>query len=725
MNQQLADKPVKPTNQIASLTLGTMYRALRRHPVILLMAVIAGVGVGAATYVFLPPLKPVAYAIFRIQAQPDVFMRPTGDARYEFNIYRQAQTNLVKNRLVLNNAISQPEVKDSATLRAQADQITWLETQLQVDFKAGPEMMKVSMQGENMDEMKAIITAVTSSYLKEVQTKDKSERFTEYSRKKASLEKYQASLQTKRKAIMDLAKELTTSNPDVAGQIEKVLQERIGQYKHELGRLELDVVLARKDIDFLNERIATAKNLPIPDVKVDAVLKQMPDYQLLVQKQRAAQKLFADDKANFTEKGSKPNLAVLEGNVKDATEKIKEFEIAVRPAIIEDLRNQSIAKDKQRVEELQQMLDINALHEKAVDERLRKFVAEDVKPFKTNQLALEQLKQDVAQTEKITDRIQADVESIKPDLDSPVRVDLWQEPIAQASPEGNRRVKYGVIAGIAVFTIGLALVVGVDHRYRRVTHAEEVIAGLGLRVVGTVPAMPKNVLNANPNSKSGKTAIDWHEHLSATMDSTRTLLLHSLENKQAIRTILITSALSGEGKTSLSSHLAVSLARAGYKTLLVDADMRRPMLHHVVGVPLNPGLSELLRNEATLGEVIRSTQAPFLSIIPAGLFHPSLPQILAGNTWRELKTRLETDYDYVIVDTPPLLPVADALLLARHVDGVLLALLSDVSRLGAVAEARDRLTAVGTNILGVVVNGVSNLHYGNSYDYYYYHTNKA
>ena len=215
---------------------------------------------------------------------------------------------------------------------------------------------------------------------------------------------------------------------------------------------------------------------------------------------------------------------------------------------------------------------------------------------------------------------------------------------------------------------------------------------------------------------SGQNA-EWQQHLAESVDNTRTLLLYGLDGTQSVRTILVTSALSGEGKTSLSGHLAVSLARAGFKTVLVDGDMRRPSLHRVLGVPLNSGLSELLRGQATLEEVLQPTPAPGLSIIPAGIWHSRLPQVLAGNAWRDIKNSLETEFDYVIVDSPPLLPVADSLLLARHVDGVLLSLLHDVSRMGAVAAAKDRLAIVGTHILGVVINGVNNDFYGPSYPY--------
>src|SRR5260221_6197185 len=192
------------------------------------------------------------------------------------------------------------------------------------------------------------------------------------------------------------------------------------------------------------------------------------------------------------------------------------------------------------------------------------------------------------------------------------------------------------MAAFGVLFIGLGLVTGLEYRNRRVVHADEVTAGLGLRLIGTVPALPRSALARGASVPNGQES-NWQQHLAESVDNTRTLLLYGLDSSQSVRTILVTSALSGEGKTSLAGHLAVSLARAGFKTVLVDGDMRRPSLHRVLGVPLNSGLSEVLRGETTLDQVIQPTPAPGLSIVPAGLWHPRLPQLLAGNAWRDIK----------------------------------------------------------------------------------------
>ncbi len=437
-----------------------MVGASRRRICLLLMLVAVAGGAAAADYYYLPPPKPIAFAIFRIQAQPEFFIQPTGDAKIDFEKYRQEQTKLIRNRLVLTNALSQAEVKKCSIIASEKEPVAWLENQLKIDFPEGAEFMRVSLEGDNADELKTIISALTSAYLKEVQTKDKFERFNEFNRKLKSLEKYQASLYVKRKQIMDLEKALVAINPDVAGAIEKVRQERIGQYKNELGKLEVDILAARVELGYHQRRIEQGKEPQISEAVIESALKESPVYHDLLFKQEAARKALGDLKSRLPADQPVANAKIAEkqDQLQEAIRNMDNFKMTMRPVIVEQFRKQLLQQEDQRLESLRQSIDIWMLREQAVDKRLRQFIQEEVKPFKGNQVALEQLKSDVAQTAKIVDRIQADVESIKPDLDSPVRVNLWQEPVAVTPAEPTLPVDYRpFIVGLAVFAVGIGL----------------------------------------------------------------------------------------------------------------------------------------------------------------------------------------------------------------------------------------------------------------------------
>ena len=163
---------------------------------------------------------------------------------------------------------------------------------------------------------------------------------------------------------------------------------------------------------------------------------------------------------------------------------------------------------------------------------------------------------------------------------------------------------------------------------------------------------------------------------------TRTLLQYGVSQAaQQARIILIGSAVSGEGKTSLSLLLARSLAQAGNRTLLIDGDLRRPALHASLCVPSSPGLCEYLTGRADLAEICYPSDSPDLTVVPAGVWSDAASQALAGpSRWPDLVRRVTVEYDYVLIDSSPFLPVADALLMARAVDGVLLTVMSRSER---------------------------------------------
>jgi capsular exopolysaccharide synthesis family protein len=183
---------------------------------------------------------------------------------------------------------------------------------------------------------------------------------------------------------------------------------------------------------------------------------------------------------------------------------------------------------------------------------------------------------------------------------------------------------------------------------------------------------------------------------------------------------MITSATGGEGKTTLSAHLAARCANAGTSTLLIDADMRRASLGRLLDVPTGPGLVDVLGGEIDLDEALITVQAGGFHFLSAGSAGKDPSRVLKSTRFSELLARLRQTYDLVIIDTPPILPVADALIMGRWVDGAVMAARFDASRLPLVERANRQLALAGIPVLGVVVNGVrgQSTAYG-SYNYAY------
>ena len=170
-----------------------------------------------------------------------------------------------------------------------------------------------------------------------------------------------------------------------------------------------------------------------------------------------------------------------------------------------------------------------------------------------------------------------------------------------------------------------------------------------------------------------------------------------------LRTLLVTSAAEGEGKTTVVANLGVALAESGSRVLLVDADLRRPGLHRVFDLPLTPGLSNALLAEETDPTVLETGVAG-LSVLSAGDPPPSPGEFVASSRLQRLLSQLRSTFDYVLLDTAPVTLVADAAVLAPSVDGVILVVSAGKTKRDLVRRAREQLEVVGARVLGVVLN---------------------
>jgi len=192
----------------------------------------------------------------------------------------------------------------------------------------------------------------------------------------------------------------------------------------------------------------------------------------------------------------------------------------------------------------------------------------------------------------------------------------------------------------------------------------------------------------------------------------------------AVRTILLTSAAPREGKTMTVLNLGIIMAQAGPRVLLVDADFRHPSLHRALGISANgsgrlPGLSNLIVGSSTLEEVIIPTGFANVSLVPAGALPPNPSELLASQRMRSVIGELTTKADFVLLDSPPCLLYADAVVLSRVADGVLYVLRAGAQDKPAQRRVQKQLQQAKARLLGVVFNDVEVEDTATTYAYYY------
>jgi len=189
-----------------------------------------------------------------------------------------------------------------------------------------------------------------------------------------------------------------------------------------------------------------------------------------------------------------------------------------------------------------------------------------------------------------------------------------------------------------------------------------------------------------------------------------------------VRTLLVTSSSPGEGKSTTAANLAVVMAQTGQRVILVDTDLRRPMLHKIFGIPNNTGLTTALLagQDMTIEEQLQPTEVSCLQVLTSGPIPPNPSELLGSHRMAHLVEVLAANADVIIFDSPPVLAVTDAAVLGRQMDGVLLVTDAGATREQALVNAVAELQKTGANILGVALNRLDMRRNGYYYYYYYY-----
>jgi capsular exopolysaccharide synthesis family protein len=271
-----------------------------------------------------------------------------------------------------------------------------------------------------------------------------------------------------------------------------------------------------------------------------------------------------------------------------------------------------------------------------------------------------------------------------------------------------------MMATLAGLVLALGLVAGLTYLDDTVKTPEDVAHKLQVPFLGMVPKVP-----GHRATLSGEVSHTFGE----AFRSLRTALAFS-HGPASGRVVVVTSSQPLEGKTTTASNLAIALALGGEKVLLVDADLRRPNLHTTLGIDNSLGLSHLLTGQAAPRDAIREAGTPNLWVMTAGQVPPNPSELLASDRMKALLGPSSEWFDWVIVDTPPVLAVTDAVILAPLAAGVAFVIRSEMTPRRHVRRALETLMTGGPALHGVVLNGVDlerNKYYYSRY-YGYEHT---
>jgi capsular exopolysaccharide synthesis family protein len=298
-------------------------------------------------------------------------------------------------------------------------------------------------------------------------------------------------------------------------------------------------------------------------------------------------------------------------------------------------------------------------------------------------------------------------------------LDRAEIPRGSIWPNTRRNIQYGVVGGML---IAIGLVFFFEYLDNRIKSPDEIKSHLGLPFLGLIPSIGKAQVTGTPLLNDGVPS-----NFVEAFRGIRTNVMFSIPGDVGAHSLLVTSAEPSEGKTVVASNLAISVAQAGQRVLLIDGDLRRPRLHDVFGIAQEPGLSNFLVGEAKAADVIRKGPVPNLWVLPSGHVPPNPAELLGSRRFKEFLRRLDDHFDWVIVDTPPVMAVTDAAVVAHSVSRVLFVACAEMTNRHSARQAIEQIEGTHGHFLGAVLNKVDldrnayyySRYYRRGYHHYY------
>ncbi len=693
-----------------------LLHAIRRHWLLILSTgLAAGAIMGSLLYFWVLTPKYTAEALLELQpSQPSILGKPTADQQQvqnEFDIFKDNQQGLIKSRFVIMAALRDPRLKNCKRVSdqdAKHNAIAWLTGEIQVQFpykNAGLMAISATESGEHAPEdAAAIVNAVVDAYWTEVVDKDQQARRDRLSElQKISAEK-ENEVRSKRE---DLKRGL--ENMGSAGDQETMqARAQLATMMYSEFAREFEGMRAahrtllgkqRETVKALDE----LKDADIPETEVVMLLYGNPMYRDLQTRLTALEQV--DRMHNFaqapgtkepsTYQRTKAELMATRGQVDELKKNCAEM---VRSAKRIQYKTE-LSRLESEVEISQQQV---AAFEKEVEKK-----HEEADTVGRNSINAIMQRADIESIERILHGVAEEKERLRVELGSRARVTKQGDqntPAAVPESESNFRLRSTTIllgSLLAMFLPAVGIVVW-DLRKERINSAHDVSKRLNIRVIGAVPMIPATIMRRLGDTTQ-RSQI-WKMRFTESVDGVAARLLRKSECDQC-RLVLVTSAMGGEGKTTLATQLAMSLARSQRRTVLVDFDLRQPTLDGALGLPLGPGICEALRGEGHVIDMVQQTETEGLFVVTAGTWNRQVPAALGNGAVGSVLETLRTNFDFVIIDSSPLLPIVDTRLVCQHVDAVVLSVFRDVSQGSKVLAAQEMLDAFGVRSVEAVVTG--------------------
>ena len=638
----------------------------------------------------------------------------------DFEPFLETQVLLVESPDVLGAAVQDPKVKSLPQIVQSLDPEADLRKEIVVAIQDGTHMIFVTMNTENPNHGPLIINAVVDAYKKTATTWTDNEMHEQKSRLEELRKRYADDVETQKQSLLAMGRRRDFVEVPVDAK-ESVTIEEYHQFRQHLADVQMARYAAEGTLSYLKKDIqrqaAQPRTSPIfsgetLDTEIREQFKTAPavvqlsdEISRLTEQVERAERLTRDPMNDPVckryRKQKEAARADYEALWKQMYPRLKQR----LTQTTDDESDQILSKREEEIHRLETEIVKSQVEEQHLTRRINELRIES-REANNEALEMRLAETSLASSRATLEMIDKNLQQIEYEMTSGTTMITL---IAPAKPSGipttGSKLKIMAAAPVGVLGLVLSLFVLLEIRSGRVADPEDLSTRVRLDVLGVVPPLPS--MRPARGLRAERDERRRVEEFVQSLDHLRVALYADRPDGSQRRCILITSAIGGEGKTTLAAQLAGRCANAGLLTLLVDADLRRPSLGDLLEVPEGPGLAEVLAGEVEPeAAMVVIGNAGGFHLLPAGQSGHDPSRLLHGDRLGQLIGQFRSTFDIVIVDAPPVLAVPDALLLGRWTDGAVLAVRHDTSRFPLVERANRRLTSVGVPVLGAVVNGV-------------------
>ncbi|MCA9197891.1 MAG: polysaccharide biosynthesis tyrosine autokinase [Planctomycetales bacterium] len=657
-----------------------------------------------------------AFAQLRInESQPFVaFETASSTDRKSVEKFVQTQIELLRSQPVLEMVLSRPEIANISELARRQDPMRWLQTEgLIITPVNESELLSVSYAGPSPDKSADVVNAVIDAYFS--MRKDKQDEQTRQIVQMLESERQRRAREITiiQGEIRDLQKQLVSKDPTLVataiGPDVIVSENPLKNIQENLARSQVEKQILEAQVSAMENSLS--EQADVPSVLVERAVAESEEVQRL-NNDIAEKRTMMGQILTASAYGEKdPKYEKLARDVQRLETTLQMLRNQARPRIQEEMQAFAGLERQKELRDLKTQLETQNL---IVQSMVRTYEAKvkeaSLSGAQTMDLRFKQ--EELLREQEVFNVISQRTMELRTEMNAPNRVSVWHTATIPVEPEEKIPVKLLLLAVAGSLTVPFGLCVLWERSIRRVSSVEELQTDSLLPVVGEIARLPSHV-----GGNSVRYELGLFEE---SIDSLRTGLILA-HNPEEIQVLAVVSAVSGEGKSSVSSQLAVSLARStGQPTLLIDGDMRSPDAHRIFQLELEPGLSNVLEGTCSVAEAINKSWSDHVHVMPAGILKRSPHKLLGTGEFKRVLDEVRTMYRYIVIDTPPVLAASESLVMARDSDGTLICVMRDVSRQSHIKMTYERLLTSGAKPIGTVLNGVPVRQYARKYGTYDY-----